>query len=62
MESERPHTRIRLERALVMRGCIRSPADVARVRRTHSLGSNESSAAIANILGLDVYEVADLDK
>ena len=53
------------ERALVMRDYIRDPADVARVEaELTSLGSERivDLTAIANILGLDVYEVADLDR
>ena len=53
------------ERALVMRDYIRDPADVARVEaELSSLGSERivDLTAIANILGLDVYEVADLDR
>ena len=44
---------------------IRDPADVARVEaELTSLGSERivDLTAIANILGLDVYEVADLDR
>ena len=53
------------ERALVMRDYIADPADVARVEaELSSLGSERivDLTAIANILGLDVYEVADLDR
>ena len=53
------------ERALVMRDYIRDPDDVARVEaELSSLGSERivDLTAIANILGLDVYEVADLDR
>ena len=53
------------ERALVMRDYIRDPTDVARVEaELTSLGSERivDLTAIANILGLDVYEVADLDR
>ena len=53
------------ERALVMRDYIRDPEDVARVEaELSSLGSERivDLTAIANILGLDVYEVADLDR
>ena len=49
------------ERALIMR----DPDDVARVEaELSSLGSERivDLTAIANILGLDVYEVADLDR
>ena len=53
------------ERALVMRDYIHNPEDVARVEaELTSLGSERivDLTAIANILGLDVYEVADLDR
>ena len=53
------------ERALVMRDYIHNPEDVARVEaELSSLGSERivDLTAIANILGLDVYEVADLDR
>ena len=53
------------ERALVMRDYIHDPEDVARVEaELSSLGSERivDLTAIANILGLDVYEVADLDR
>ena len=53
------------ERALVMRDYIRDPGDVARVEaELSSMGSERivDLTAIANILGLDVYEVADLDR
>ena len=53
------------ERALVMRDYIHNPDDVARVEaELSSLGSERivDLTAIANILGLDVYEVADLDR
>ena len=48
------------ERALVMRDYIRNPDDA----ELSSLGSERivDLTAIANILGLDVYEVADLDR
>ena len=48
-----------------MRDYIHNPEDVARVEaELSSLGSERivDLTAIANILGLDVYEVADLDR
>ena len=53
------------ERALVMRDYIANPDDLARVEaELSSLGSERivDLTAISNILGLDVYEVADLDR
>ena len=53
------------ERALVMRDYIANPDDLARVEaELSSLGSERivDLTAISNILGLDVYEVTDLDR
>ncbi|MDC4233523.1 DNA integrity scanning diadenylate cyclase DisA [Actinomyces sp. B33] len=53
------------ERALVMRDYVRDQSDVGAVdRRLSELGGEKivDLAAIANILGLGVFEVADLDR
>ncbi|QPK81555.1 DNA integrity scanning protein DisA [Schaalia sp. ZJ405] len=53
------------ERALVLRDYIRDSADVARVEKELTdLGGDKlvDLTAIANVLGLNVFEVADLDR